>query len=81
MTFIFICIRLRFHVVCLSWILLCNILFDLAPIMSAGQQGLFSSVLGFLSREVQDFVSTATGSSTTERIVALKLAPPYEGKA
>ena len=34
--------------------------------MSGGQQGLFSSVLGFLSREVQDFVSTATGSSTSE---------------
>ena len=34
--------------------------------MSGGQQGLFSSVLGFLSREVQDFVSTATGNSTTE---------------
>ena len=33
--------------------------------MSSGQQGLFSSVLGFLSREVQDFVSTATGSSTS----------------
>ncbi|KAI9440138.1 hypothetical protein H4582DRAFT_1579162 [Lactarius indigo] len=38
--------------------------------MSGGQQGLFSSVLGFLSREVQDFVSTATGSSTSERVVA-----------
>ena len=34
--------------------------------MSSGQQGLFSSVLGFLSREVQDFVSTATGGSTSE---------------
>ncbi len=34
--------------------------------MSGGQQGLFSSVLGFLSREVQDFVSTATGGTTSE---------------
>jgi hypothetical protein len=34
--------------------------------MSGGQQGIFSSVLGFLSREVQDFVSTATGSSSSE---------------
>ena len=34
--------------------------------MLGGQQGLFSSVLGFLSRKVQDFVSTATGSSTSE---------------
>ncbi|KAH9029878.1 hypothetical protein EDB85DRAFT_2147123 [Lactarius pseudohatsudake] len=38
--------------------------------MSGGQQGLFSSVFGFLSREVQDFVSTATGNSTSERVVA-----------
>jgi hypothetical protein len=34
--------------------------------MSQGQQGLLSSVLGYLSREVQDFVSTATGGSTSE---------------
>ena len=34
--------------------------------MSSDQQGLFSSVLGFLSREVQDFVTTATGGNTTE---------------
>lgn len=34
--------------------------------MSQGQPGLLSSVLGYLSREVQDFVSTATGGSTTE---------------
>jgi hypothetical protein len=33
------------------------------PSMSQSQQGLLSSVLGYLSREVQDFVSTATGGS------------------
>ena len=70
MTFIFICHRLRFRRCLIEspllWFLLCNPLFDLTPTMSGGQQGLFSSVLGFLSREVQDFVSTATGSSTTE---------------
>ncbi|KAI0249907.1 hypothetical protein BJV78DRAFT_1224191 [Lactifluus subvellereus] len=38
--------------------------------MSNGQPGLFSSVLGFLSREVQDFVTTATGGSTAEKVVA-----------
>ncbi|KAH9178387.1 hypothetical protein EDB89DRAFT_1930943 [Lactarius sanguifluus] len=47
--------------------------------MSGGQQGLFSSVLSFLSREVQDFVSTATGNSTSERVVAsTKQSPKRE---
>jgi hypothetical protein len=34
--------------------------------MSEGQPGLLSSVFGYLSREVQDFVTTATGGSTAE---------------
>jgi len=34
--------------------------------MSESQPGLLSSVFGYLSREVQDFVTTATGGSTTE---------------
>ena len=32
--------------------------------MSGGQPGLLSSVFGYLSREVQDFVTTAAGGST-----------------
>lgn len=49
--------------------LLCAILCNhvlVCTSMSQGQPGLLSSVLGYLSREVQDFVSTATGGSTTE---------------
>ncbi|KAI0297263.1 hypothetical protein B0F90DRAFT_918511 [Multifurca ochricompacta] len=38
--------------------------------MSDDSQGLFSTVLGFLSREVQDFVTTATGGSTIDKVVA-----------
>ncbi|KAH9974836.1 hypothetical protein BJV74DRAFT_863298 [Russula compacta] len=44
--------------------------------MSDGQPGLLSSVLGYLSREVQDFVTTAAGGSTTESVVASSSSRP-----
>ena len=39
--------------------------------MSDGQSGLLSSVFGYLSREVQDFVTTATGGSTSTTEVSV----------
>jgi hypothetical protein len=41
------------------------------PTMSDGQPGLLSSVFGYLSREVQDFVTTATGGSTSTTEVSV----------
>ena len=45
-----------------SCAILCNRVLVCAA-MSQSQQGLLSSVFGYLSREVQDFVSTATGGT------------------
>ena len=39
--------------------------------MSEDQPGLLSSVFGYLSREVQDFVTTATGGSTSTTEVSV----------
>ena len=52
----------------LLWKILCNtvLAYSTRPTMSQGQPGLLSSVFGYLSREVQDFVTTATGGTTAE---------------
>ena len=57
------------------WKILCNrvLVYSIRPTMSEGQPGLLSSVLGYLSREVQDFVTTATGGSTSSTDVSVPL--------